>query len=226
MEKKKTNYIKLFKLLFTKPKSFFDELNRHINILVPMLIIVLIMGAMAYLTIDKQTFIAEKQAFYEDINREAPPLEQLNSAYISQIAAFMVGPLLELLVKAALVAGLATIAGGHGTVKMAYSIALYSYMPVLIGRGIMAIATGSPDATLSMALLMPNSYGSFIYYLVNQLDIFIIMYQILMIIGIREIFDVDFKRAIFVVLCPWVLWITIKAGFQNLNYYYGTDILI
>lgn len=226
MKKQNINYLRAFKLLFTKPKLFFSELNRNINILIPIILIAIVMGAVAYMTIDKQGFILEKQAFYESLNREAPPLEELNQAYVSQIVSFMVGPLLELLVKSALVAGLATIAGGYGSVKHAYSIAVYSYMPVIIGRVIMAIFTGTPDATLSLAMLMPQLDGSFIYYALNQMDLFVIIYQILMIIGVEEIFDVDRKRAIFTVLCPWMLWIAIKAGFQNMDYHYGTDILI
>jgi hypothetical protein len=184
------------------------------------------MGVLAYISIDKQAYVNETLKFYENLDRTAPSLAQIDQAYIARVASFVYGPLLELLVKAALVAGLATMAGGVGSVKTAYSIALYSYMPMLIGKILVVIATGDIEASLSLAGMMTGFEGDFIYYFLAQIDPFVILYQILMIIGIVEIFDVDKKRGTFAVLCPWILWIGIKAGFQNMNYHYGTDILI
>ncbi|MCT4661359.1 MAG: YIP1 family protein [Tissierellales bacterium] len=222
----KFDYLEGFKLLATNPKKFFQKLHQSINILVPMIIIAIVMGVLAYISIDKQAYVNETLKFYENLDRTAPSLAQIDQAYIARVASFVYGPLLELLVKAALVAGLATMAGGVGSVKTAYSIALYSYMPMLIGKILVVIATGDIEASLSLAGMMTGFEGDFIYYFLAQIDPFVILYQILMIIGIVEIFDVDKKRGTFAVLCPWILWIGIKAGFQNMNYHYGTDILI
>lgn len=224
--KTKFDYLEAFKLLFTNPKKFFHKLQQNTNILLPMFIIALVMGSLAYVSIDKQNYIDETLKLYENLDRAAPTLAQIEQAYITRVLSFMYGPLLELLVKSALVAGLATMAGGVGSVKSAYAIALYSYMPVLIGKILVVLISGDVEASISLVGMLNGFEGDFIYYLVAQIDPFVILYQVLMIIGVVEIFDVDKKRGAFAVLCPWILWLGIKAGFQNMNYHYGTDILI
>lgn len=235
----KAQTLNVLKLIY-QPKVFFQQLylllktetletkrkKRMITIGLPSIVLVAVIAILGLVTVDKLAHIQELKDYYGSLNMSIPEDGVLAKSYYASIFGNAIAQLGMLVVKAALVAGIASYAGGEGKVRESFSIAIYAFIPVLIGKILSAFIFGDIANSFHLGQVIPMVEGSFLYYALQELDIFVIWYQILMIKGIQYTFDVDRKRAIFCVLVPWILFIMIRAGFQNLNAVVGTDIMI
>lgn len=229
----------ILKLLYA-PKVFFEQLylvlksetaeNKKKNIfkmiILPSLILVAIISILGLFTVDKLAHVADLKEYYASLNMEVPDESILMKSYYATIFGNGFAQLGMLVVKAGMVAGIAVLASGAGSVRDAFTITIYAFIPVLIGKILSVLFFGDLMQSFNLGLILSLEEGSLGYYLIQEIDVFVIWYQMLMVYGISYTFDIDIKRAVFAVLVPWIMFVMVRAGFQNLNFTVGTDVMI
>lgn len=229
----------ILKILYA-PKVFFEQLylvlksetsdlkkkNIFKMVILPSLILVAIISILGLFTVDKLAHISELKEYYASLNMEVPDESILTKSYYATIFGNGFAQLGMLVVKAGMVAGIAVLASGAGSVRDSFTVAIYSFIPVLIGKILAVLFFGDLMQGFNLGLILSLEEGSLGYYLIQEIDFFVIWYQVLMVYGISYIFDIDMKRAVFAVFMPWIMFVMVRAGFQNLNFTVGTDVMI
>jgi len=155
---------------------------------------------------------------YANMGVEVPPMTEslLNIQVYSTMIVTAVTIILAWLLKSAIINGASGFVDGTGTFKQSFSIIAYSYFPVLLGSVIttvLSLAVGEFNIMTSLAILLPESMmSSAIYTILANIDIFVIWYQILAIIGISKAYKISKGKASILVLGTWIVYILISAG--------------
>ncbi|WIV11992.1 Yip1 family protein [Proteiniborus sp. MB09-C3] len=201
------------KYIFIRPSKVFENLKDYPKVLFPMLVILL--GILA-------TYLPRigtmKEAIIQQFamsGMEAP--EGLITAQVYTGIIFAVILIVIVwLVKSALINAFSGFVNGTGTFKQAFSVIAHSYFPVLLGSIIIAIIsfiTKQNNILTSLAVFLPDSQaGTFLHTLLASLDVFVIWYQILAIIGISKVYSISKKSSAILVLGTWIVFILISSG--------------
>ncbi|MGF7059826.1 Yip1 family protein [Brassicibacter mesophilus] len=220
VESKPFSWWERLKYVFTSPNKAFENLAQYPKILFPMLVIPagIILLFFARIGLYKEFLRDIMLQQYSNMGVEVPPmLDSILSvqAYSTMIIT-AVTIILAWLLKSAIINGLSGFVDGNGTFKQSFSIVAYSYFPVLLGAiitTILSLVVGEFNIMTSLAILLPESMmGTFIYTVFANIDIFIIWYQILAIIGISKAYNVSKGKAAILVLGTWIVYILISAG--------------
>ncbi|WP_069650327.1 Yip1 family protein [Caloranaerobacter ferrireducens] len=212
------------KYVFTNPVKLFDNLREYPKVLFPILLVSIGMMLLILLRLDSyREFLSSKMM--EQLAKqgtEVPNLEGLvnTQVYISVIA-MAVTPIVVWVFKSFLTNGLASVFGGDGKFKNAFSVISHAFIPVLLGQVIVTIISliiGKFEVLINFAVLLPESMtGGLLYSILSQIDIFIIWYQILAIIGISQVYGIPRKKSTLAVLLPWITWLLIIGGLSTLK---------
>lgn len=140
---------------------------------------------------------------------------------VGAIVGPIIGAVVVWLVKSALINAFSGFVNGTGTFKQALSVITYSYFPVFLGNIIITIIlliTKQSNIITSLAVFLPDSQaGTFLYAILANLDIFVIWYQILAIIGISKVYSISKKSSSILVLGTWFIYILIISGLGSLG---------
>lgn len=207
-EQKPLTWYERLKYVFISPNKLFSNLVQHPKILAPILTIVIVMVGLILIRFNLfQEYVLTAQNRSTDIG-----------STIISIFSFTLFPIIVLLIKSRIIHGFVPIFGGDANYKQFFSIIAYSYLPVMIGEIIVAIISliqGQFDVSISFAQLLPQSMeNGFLYAFLAQINIFVIWYQILAIIGVSYVYEISRKKAAVPVLLTWLSWILINSSLQ------------
>lgn len=211
-EQEPLTWYERLKYIFIKPSKIFSNLVQHPKILFPLLTIIIGMIVLVVIRID---------LFKEYIMSNTQQLDGQgtnNISIIIGIISFALFPIMILLVKSSFIHRFVPIFGGEANYKKIFSVISYAYFPVMIGEVIIAIislVTGQFEVGISFSELLPKSMeNGFLYVFLGQINIFIVWYQVLAIIGTSYIYEIKRKHAAIPVLMTWLSWLLITSGFQ------------
>ncbi|KGG81233.1 hypothetical protein Y919_01620 [Caloranaerobacter azorensis H53214] len=212
------------KYVFVNPVKLFDNLREHPRVLFPILLVSIGMVLLILLRLDsyKEFLLTKLAEQFAKQGTEVPNLENLvNTQLYISIIAMAVVPIVVWVFKSFLTNGLACVFGGDGKFKNAFSVVAHAYIPVLLGQVIITIISliiGKFEVLINFAVILPESMvGGLLYNILAQIDIFIIWYQILSIIGISQVYGIPRKKSALAVLLPWITWILITGGLATLK---------
>lgn len=207
------------KYVFTNPVKLFDNLREYPKVLFPILLVSIGMVLLILLRLGsyKEFLACQLMEQLAKQGTELPNIEALvNTQVYVSIIAMAVTPIVIWVFKSFLTNGLASVFGGDGNFKNAFSVISHAFIPVLLGQVIVTIISliiGKFDVLINFAVLLPESMtGGLLYSILSQIDIFIIWYQILAIIGISQVYGIPRKKSALAVLLPWITWILIIGG--------------
>ncbi|KPU26910.1 hypothetical protein TR13x_07800 [Caloranaerobacter sp. TR13] len=217
-------WLERLKYVFTDPVKLFDNLREYPKVLFPILLVGIGMMLLILLRLGSyREFLSSKMM--EQLAKqgtEMPNLESLvNTQVYVSIIVIAVTPMVVWVFKSFLTNGLASVFGGNGKFKDAFSVISHAFIPVLLGQVIITIISliiGKFDVLINFAVLLPESMtGGLLYSILSQIDIFIIWYQILAIIGISQVYGISRKKSALAVLLPWITWILIVGGLSTVK---------
>jgi hypothetical protein len=169
----------------------------------------------------------------EQSNRNMSPADMDRAARMG--AAFgkvmaYVGPLwavVFLVILAAIFLLAFRLMGGEGTFKQAFSVTLYSWVPLLLNSIVMTIVAFSRDSldpqlmpTLvksNPAFLVDLKTHPVLFSALSSLDIFTIWTLILMIIGFAAMSRFSKVKSAVIVISLWLITLIVKLGFAALG---------
>jgi len=74
--------------------------------------------------------------------------------------------------------------------------------------------------TFHLASFLPATMQvRFLFLLLREVNLFVIWYQVLVIRGLRVVYGVEKKFAIFIGLVTWIAYIGMSVGFTILSWY-------
>lgn len=208
------------KYIFISPSKAFENLKHHPKVLFPMLVILIGMLLLSLSRINVMKEFMREAAIqqYAQMGMEAPEgIDALLSMQVyGGIAGIIIGLVAVWLVKSALINAFSGFVNGTGTFKQAFSVITYSYFPVFLGNiivTIISLVTKQYDILTSLAVFLPDSQmGTFFHTVLGNLDIFVIWYQILAIIGISKVYSISKKSSAVLVLGTWIVYILASSG--------------
>lgn len=205
--------------IFISPKNLYKSIKFYPNLKLPIIVIALAVLLKAFLEINSGEFIDD---VIESMGGTAPSGSTLNAFKYMAIAITPLIPLFSVLFKGFMISGLSIMVGGDGDYKEAVMIVAYAYLPVAIGGLILSLISypfGINTIELSLAQILPQSMiGTLFYGIALRLDILVIWYQILALIGTTYVFEIPRKKALVPVIVPWIIWIIFTAGMHVLSY--------
>ncbi len=203
------------KYIFLKPNKAFEDIAHFPTVLFPFLTVfigMLILIGVRY------------NLFKEYLNMNAQDIagQTVNAPNVLiSIVAFSFLPVSVWIIKSSLIHGFVPLFGGEAKFKQIFSVVAYAYLPVLLGQVIIAIislATGEFTVIISAAALLPKSMeGDFLFSFLAQFDIFVIWYQILVIIGASHVYDLEKKHTAIPVIGTWLSWVLIISSLQIIS---------
>lgn len=155
--------------------------------------------------------------YYSDISQgiDSIPNEIQIQGIISMVISSF-APIVVIVTKSYMVNGV-VIFGGFGIIKDATTVISYAYLPAAIGAffsSVVSVFLGHYGFNFSLGSIMElNNSATIASILLKQFDIFIIWYEILVIIGISKIYRINYTKASVFVIGTWFSWILISAGF-------------
>lgn len=220
IEVKPLNWWERLKYIFISPSKAFENLKHHPRILFPMLVILIGVLLLSLPTVNMMKVVIKEAALeqYARMGIEMP--EGFDSLIGIQVYTTIIFTVIAIaavwLVKSALINAFSGFVNGTGTFKQAFSIIIYSYFPVFLGtiiKTVLTLITKQPNIVTSLAVFLPDSQATtFLYLLLGNLDIFVIWYQILAIIGISKVYGINKKSSAVLVLGTWIVFILITSG--------------
>ncbi|RKD32355.1 Yip1 family protein [Thermohalobacter berrensis] len=212
------------KYVFTNPNKAFKNIAEYPKPLFPILLII---GVMLFLILIRVGLYKDflRQQLVQQFSRqgmEMPNIENLLNAqlYISMIF-IAITPLAIWLGKSVFINAISGLVGGEGSFKKGFRVIVYSYLPILLGQILVAIISliiGKFAVPINFAIILPSSMeGGLLYNLLSQIDIFIIWYQVLAIIGVSYAYQISRKSASFLVLSSWIIWVLITSGLATIG---------
>ncbi|HXG59463.1 MAG TPA: Yip1 family protein [Thermoanaerobaculia bacterium] len=226
----KPSALRRFGGVLTSPGETFESIARRPDVLVPLLLILglsFVTGIIVARTVDFTAVAREAM----EANPQAaglPPEQAERSlrfmANLWKVLAYA-SPLFSLIMFA-VIAGVLSIAfrlfGGEGTYKQAFSVTLYSWLPMLI-KGIIATAVFSSRRSVTMAELQ-NPVRSNLAFLVDfdtrpvafailsSVDVFTIWTLVLFVIGFAAISKCSRAKSAAIVVSLWLVMLLFKVG--------------
>ncbi|HUP61873.1 MAG TPA: Yip1 family protein [Thermoanaerobaculia bacterium] len=213
------------------PAETFRDIAARPDILVPLLIIVIAFFIAAAVVVPRLDWTAGNEIQVEAIKKQDPSMPQedidqrLKIANAAQKVTSWLSPLFWI-VGYVIVAGVLLLAfrilGGEGTFKQAFSITLYSWIPIAIFRIIRAIvvaARGTVDVMdlgtvvkSNPAFLLDFREQPIPFALLGALDVFSIWTLVLLIIGFAAMSKFSKGKSAAIVIAFWIVLVLIGAG--------------
>ena len=208
------------------PASTFEDIARRPDVLIPLLVIVVCSIIGTALIVPRVDFAATYREAFEGMNVPAERMERSirMAAAVGKATAYF-GPVLQL-IAFAVIAGVLLIAfrmfGGEGDYKQAFSVVLYSWMPLVI-KSILAIVVIMTKKTITLpdlanplrsnlAFLADMKQQPLLFSLFGSLDIFTIWTLILMIIGFAALSRSSKAKSAAIVISLWLIVVLFKLG--------------
>lgn len=208
--------------VFTKPEKLFENIKHHPKVLFPILTIIIGMIIISLPMIDVMKE-AMREELIQDMGNDVPiGIDSfVNIMVYVTIILMSIFVLLTLLVKSGFINAFSGFVNGTGRFKQALSVIAYSYFPVLLGNiivNIISILTKQNNIDFSLAVFLPDSFsGVTLQMILSNLNIFVIWYQILAIIGISKVYSISKKSSSVLVLGTWILFIIITTSLGALG---------
>ncbi len=217
------------------PDETFREVAARPNVLVPLVILLAIAIVSAVILVPRMDFQSMLRDQMERSGKAATmtPSQLDTSVRIGSSFAKLIGyssPALAVGIWA-LIAGALLVTfrlfGGEGTYKQAFSVTLYSWIPLTI-NGIIGIIVAMTKSSLNpeeMGTLVASNAGILVdlharpvaYALLSAVDLFTIWAIVLLIIGFAHVAKTSKGRAAAVVLSLWGVLLFFKAGLAALG---------
>jgi hypothetical protein len=228
-----TNGFKRVAGVLFAPVETFREIAARPDILVPVAVIVIISILSSIIIAPRVDFETAMREQFAQAGRNMSQ-EDMDRAvrFSTAIAKAMiyVAPLLNMIFFAA-VAGIFLLGfrlfGGEGNFKQAFSVTLYSWMPMMIAAIAMLailIARGNVGAEELNGLVMSNlgflvdlKENPVVYALLSSIDVFTFWTLALFVIGFSFVSRLSRGKSAAIVLTLWVVMIVIKVGFAALG---------
>lgn len=206
--------------VFISPDKAFENLAQYPKVLFPMLIIPIGIIALflPLLGLYKEYMQKLMSQTYADMGMESIVLTDgvLTAQAIGGIVGAVIMIVVGWILKSAIINGFSGFVNGTGTFKQSLSVITYAYLPVLLGTvitTILGLIIGEFNVETSLAIFLPESAtGGFLYTILANLDIFIIWYQVLAIIGISKAYKISKGSSSILVLGTWIVYILVSAG--------------
>lgn len=209
------------KYVFISPSKVFENIKEHPRVLFPMLVILIGMLIINLLMINvikdalRDEFIRQASLSGQEVTEE-----YINFLVTSGVIGAIIGTVITVvavwIVKSTLINAFSGFVNGTGRFKQALSVITYSYFPVFIGSiivTIISLVTKQYNILTSLAVFLPDSQaGTILYSILANLDIFVIWYQVLAIIGISKVYSVSKKSSSILVLGTWIVYILVSSG--------------
>ncbi len=234
-EKTQNVFERIAGVLFA-PAETFRDIARRPDILGPLLIIVIIGYATTAAVMQKMDFSTVIAQQAEQMRKQNPDmgdeqLQQMERITTASMKVFgWIAPLVSVLWYAlvALVLMFAfRLFGGEGTYKQAFSVTLYSWIPlVLFGiiLTVVVLARGSFDPSAAATLVKSNpaflvdmKEQPVLFSFLSSLDLFTIWTIALLSIGFATISKTSKSKAAVIVVSLWIAMIFVKVGFAALG---------
>ncbi|MGC8943213.1 MAG: Yip1 family protein [Caldisericia bacterium] len=186
--------------VFIKPKKFFNEVkeSEKLNFIYPLIIIFLIQFLYTFLgmrTILRNQFIN-------------PYLISLINSLLSVLKVFLIATIFYLILY---------ILGYKINTKKIYPLVFYTYLPNSL-RDLIRAIFGIHGTSPGLASLLNQNSLPFLYNILSKFDIFSIWSFILLIIGIKNIFEVS-KKKISIALTIYFLVVLILPIFIQYEFF-------
>ncbi len=216
------------KWLMWDPDQLFSQFKEKANWKVPLIIVLVILPLLGVLFPQVATgfsSLGEYVDFYQKMAAETgveATAGSLQARYYTDIAMQGFGIIMIWLFKAWMCGGLANAMEGEGELKQAFSVVAWAYLPVAFARMITMITAGifGTGLVFNLGALLPASMeSSFLFLLLRNVDLFVIWYQILVIRGLRVVYGIEKRFAIFIGLATWFAYIGMNIGFTILSWY-------
>lgn len=213
------------KYVFISPSKAFENIRHYPKVLFPMLVIIIGMLVLTLLRVDAMKEYTKEVTIkqYAQMGIDVP--QNLDALLEMQVYFAIAGSIIVLVitwvVKSALINAFSGFVNGTGTFKQSLSVITYSYLPVLLGSiivTIISLVVNRYTISTSLAVFLPDSQiGTFLHTLLTNLDIFVIWYQVLAIIGISKVYSISKKSSSILVLGTWIVYILITSGLGALG---------
>lgn len=215
------------------PVATFREIAARPDILVPLAIIVIISIVSSIVIAPRVDFETAMREQFAQAGRNMSQ-EDIDRAvrFSTAIAKGMmyVAPLVNIIFFAA-VAGILLLGfrlfGGEGNFKQAFSVTLYSWMPMMIAgiaMLVILIARGNVGAEQLNSLVMSNlgflvdmKENPVAYALLSSIDVFSLWTLALFVIGFSFISGLSSGKSAAIVIPLWAVLVIIKVGFAAMG---------
>ena len=220
-------------MVFSEPSKLFGTLTGKTDWLVPLIIVGILGGAIFYQTRPiyaegMESVVMEMLEGYKDQLPSARYDQMLEDAKVQFEEAkenpfewympliWFGVPLLFWLIISSI--GLLTgnfVFGGKANFWIIVNIVAYAALIGFLGdfvRGIMIILKDSMYVYTGLGLLSPANDGSFVHYLLRQVDLFSIWRIIVTGIGLGVVYKMKSKKFVIVMFIVWILFISLVAG--------------
>ncbi len=207
------------------PGETFSSIARQPDFLAPLLVILVLSAIGGFIFAQRVDFTAPaREAMEQRGNMSEAQMESALriTAIVSKVIAYG-SPLFSVIVLL-IVAGLLLLAfrlmGGEGTFKQAFSVTLYSWMPLTILNIIVVVIVASrtgitalylPTLVMSNpAFLVTMKEHPLLFALLGSIDIFTIWTLALFSIGFSYVAGFSKSKSATIVIIVWIIWTCIK----------------
>jgi hypothetical protein len=205
-------------IMFLKhPKKFYENLDSNKINIKPFIIIIslYLIGTL----ITKNLYAENLRDLI--LNTGTNQKEEIDLIIKNQtITSFIINPILPLIaifVKSYLLNGISYF-DGVGELKDSINVVSHAYIVVAIGNlfnSLLSLIFNNYNLSLSLNLLLDLKQNSYLYSLIESVNPFVIIYQIITIIGISVLYKVEYKRAAIFVIGTWITWLLIFSGINS-----------
>ena len=231
----KSPFQRLAGVLFA-PADTFEDIARRPDFLVPLLFIVLLSYVTTFILVPRMDWDAVTAQQADAMRAKNPNIGEADIARIAKftkaigtVTAYVM-PVLQI-VWFVVVAGVLLLAvrlfGGQGTFGQAFSVTLYSWIPLVLNSVVLAIvafARAKIDPTTMATLVKSNpaflvdlKEQPVLFSLLSSFDIFTIWTLILLIIGFAVLSKSSRAKTAMVVIGMWIMLVLIKLGFAAMG---------
>jgi hypothetical protein len=217
--------------VLTSPNATFRDIAQRPDVLIPLLTIVALSVVGVALLVPHVDFAATYREAFDGMNLPPDRMEKsIRMAAGIGKATIYFSPVLQL-IAFAIIAGILLIAfrmfGGEGDYKQAFSVTLYSWMPMVI-KGILSVIVILSRKTITLndlanplrsnlAFLVNMKQQPLLFSLFGSLDIFTIWTMILMIIGFAALSRFSKVKSAAIIVSLWLLVVFVKLGFAAIG---------
>ncbi len=199
--------------IFVSPTEVFEDIGKKPMIvpallLIAVLAVVILVPQMGAMRVQMQEqinmqFQAQGQQITAD-QMEAAMGMGITFGVIFGAIALVLAPV----VKALFAHGISSIMDGKGKMSQSFGVVLYSTMIVMGGqfiRMIMVLITNDAAISFSPGIFVSVTDSPVLFSLLTQLDLFVLWYLAVSVIGFKAIHKFSTGKAVTAVLVPWLI---------------------
>lgn len=235
LAKKKNVFERIAGVLFA-PAETFEDIVRKPDVLMPMLVLILIGYAVTFVIVPIMDWDSIISTQAEQMHKKNPNMTDADIERVARITKSFgkvmgyIGPAIGAIMWA-VIAGVLFLAfrmfGGQGTFKQAFSITLYSWVPLTLFSIVMGIVAFSQHAFDPMkaativksnpAFLVDMKEQPVLFSFLSQMDLFVFATLVLLIIGFSVMSRFSRMKSAVTVLTLWAVLVVCKLGFAALG---------